>query len=84
MIFNLEYIFPLVPQVKLRGLIFFDAGNAFSEDEGLNFQGLRLSAGGGFRWFSPMGPLTFVLGFPLDPRPGEDTSAVQFSIGAPY
>lgn len=84
LIFNLEYIFPLVPQVKLRGLVFFDAGNAFSEDEDLNFSGLRLSAGAGFRWFSPLGPLTFVLGFPLDRRAGEDPSAVQFSIGAPY
>ncbi len=84
LIFNLEYIFPLVPQVKLRGLVFFDAGNAFSEDEGLSFEGLRLSYGGGFRWFSPMGPLTFVLGFPIDRRPGEDSSAVQFSIGAPF
>ena len=84
LIFNFEYIFPLVPQVKLRGLVFFDAGNAFSEDESFNFSGLRLSAGGGFRWFSPMGPLTFVLGFPLDRRPGEDPSAIQFSIGAPF
>ncbi len=84
LIFNLEYIFPLVPQVKLRGLIFFDAGNAFDEDEDLSFSGLRLSAGGGFRWFSPLGPLTFVLGFPIDRRPGEDPSAVQFSIGAPF
>ncbi len=84
LIFNMEYIFPLVPQVKLRGLVFFDAGNAFSEDESLSFEGLRLSAGGGFRWFSPMGPLTFVLGFPIDRRPGEDSSAVQFSIGAPF
>jgi outer membrane protein insertion porin family len=84
LIFNLEYIFPLVPQVKLRGLVFFDAGNAFSEDEGLSFSALRLSAGGGFQWFSPMGPLTFVLGFPIDRRPGEDPSAVQFSIGAPF
>lgn len=84
MIFNLEYIFPIAPQVKLRGLVFFDAGNAFSEDESMRFEGLRLSAGAGFRWFSPMGPLTFVLGFPLDRQEGEDPSAVQFSIGAPY
>jgi outer membrane protein insertion porin family len=84
LIFNLEYIFPLVPQVKLRGLVFFDAGNAFSEDEALSFDGLRLSAGAGFRWFSPMGPLTFVLGFPIDRRFGEDASAIQFSIGAPF
>jgi len=84
LMFNLEYIFPLVPQMKLRGLGFFDAGNAFSEDEDIRFPGLRLSAGAGIRWFSPLGPLTFVLGFPLDRRAGEDSSAVQFSIGTAY
>ena len=84
LIFNVEYIFPIAPSLRLRGLVFFDAGNAFSEDESIRFQNLRLSAGGGFRWFSPMGPLTFVLGFPLDRQEGEDPSAVQFSIGAPF
>ena len=66
LIFNVEYIFPIAPSLKLRGLVFFDAGNAFHEDESIKFQNLRFSVGGGFRWFSPMGPLTFVLGFPLD------------------
>ncbi len=84
LIFNAEYIFPIAPSLKLRGLFFFDAGNAFSEDESIKLKNLRFSAGGGFRWFSPMGPLTFVLGFPLDRQEGEDKSAVQFSVGAPY
>jgi len=84
LIFNAEYIFPIAPSLKLRGLVFFDAGNAFDEDESVELRNLRLSVGGGFRWFSPMGPLTFVLGFPLDPQEGEDSSAVQFSIGTPF
>jgi outer membrane protein insertion porin family len=84
LIFNVEYIFPIAPSLKLRGLVFFDAGNAFGEDESIKFKNLRFSVGGGFQWFSPMGPLTFVLGFPLDPEEGEDASAVQFSIGAPF
>ena len=84
LIFNVEYIFPIAPSLKLRGLVFFDAGNAFGEDESIKFENLRFSAGGGFQWFSPMGPLTFVLGFPLDRQEGEDPSAVQFSIGTPF
>jgi outer membrane protein insertion porin family len=84
LIFNVEYIFPISLQLRLRGLVFFDAGNAFSEDESIKFRNLRFSTGAGFRWFSPMGPLTFVLGFPLDPERGEDPYAVQFSIGAPF
>jgi outer membrane protein insertion porin family len=84
LIFNVEYIFPIVTSLKLRGLFFFDAGNAFSEDEGIEFQNLRFSAGAGIRWFSPMGPLTFVLGFPIDRQEDEDPSAVQFSVGTPF
>ncbi len=84
LIYNVEYLFPLVPQVKLRGLVFFDAGNAFSEDEPVRLQGLRLSTGAGFRWFSPLGPLTLVVGFPIDRMEGERSSAVQFSIGTPF
>jgi outer membrane protein insertion porin family len=84
LIFNVEYIFPIAPSLKLRGLVFFDAGNAFSEDESIKFENLRFSTGAGFRWFSPMGPLTFVLGFPIDRQEGEDSSAVQFSIGTPF
>jgi outer membrane protein insertion porin family len=84
LIFNIEYIFPIVTALKLRGLFFFDAGNAFSEDESIKFQNLRFSAGAGIRWFSPMGPLTFVLGFPIDRQEDEDPSAVQFSVGTPF
>ncbi len=84
LIFNAEFIFPISSQLKLRGLVFCDAGNAFSEDESIKFQNLRFSTGAGFRWFSPMGPLTFVLGFPLDREPDEDPYAVQFSIGTPF
>jgi outer membrane protein insertion porin family len=84
LIFNVEYIFPIAPSLKLRGLVFFDAGNAFDEDESIKFENLRFSVGAGFRWFSPMGPLTFVVGFPLDPEEDEDSSAVQFSIGTPF
>ncbi len=84
LVLNAEYIFPIAPQMKLRGLVFLDAGNAFGEDESISFQALRVSAGAGIRWFSPMGPLTFVLGFPLDRQEGEKSSAVQFSIGTAY
>ena len=34
--------------------------------------GLRASYGFGFRWFSPIGPLRFEWGFPVEPRLGED------------
>jgi outer membrane protein insertion porin family len=53
-----------------------------------SFQDLRFSAGFGFRWQSPIGPLRFEWGFPLDrqratdflPR-GEDPVVFEFNIG---
>jgi len=45
------------------------------------FEGLRSSWGFGFRWFSPIGPLRFEWGFPVEPRPGEEPSVFEFTIG---
>ncbi len=45
---------------------------------------LRHSVGLGIRWISPMGPLRFELGFPLNPRAYEDSSDFQFTIGYPF
>ena len=43
--------------------------------------GLRSSVGFGFRWFSPIGPLRFEWGIPLDRQPGEDSLVFEFTIG---
>jgi len=81
--FNLEYIFPLLKDVGLKGLVFFDVGNSWGEDEDF-FSDLRYSAGAGVRWFSPMGPLRLEWGYNLDPIDGEKQSDFQFSVGRFY
>jgi outer membrane protein insertion porin family len=43
--------------------------------------GLRKSVGFGFRWLSPIGPLRFEWGIPLDPQSGEDPLVFEFTIG---
>jgi outer membrane protein insertion porin family len=43
--------------------------------------GLRKSVGFGFRWFSPIGPLRFEWGIPLDAQPNEDPLVFEFTIG---
>lgn len=78
--FNLEYTFPLIKDMGLKGILFFDTGNAWSEDEDY-FSEMRYSVGGGIRWFSPMGPLRLEWGYNLDPRDDEDRSQFEFSIG---
>jgi outer membrane protein insertion porin family len=44
-------------------------------------KGLRTSVGFGFRWFSPIGPLRFEWGLPLDRLPNEDALVFEFTIG---
>ena len=43
--------------------------------------GIRTSVGFGFRWFSPIGPLRFEWGIPLDAQRGEDPLVFEFTIG---
>ncbi|RYZ40450.1 MAG: hypothetical protein EOO72_08515, partial [Myxococcaceae bacterium] len=43
--------------------------------------GLFHSAGFGFRWFSPIGPLRFEWGIPLTRRPSDDSILFEFTIG---
>ncbi len=83
LIFNNEIIFPIVEALGLKGVVFYDAGNAFSAQQGIDFGGLRMAVGGGFRWLSPIGPLRLELGFPLNPHVGDDRQTVMFSFGGP-
>jgi outer membrane protein insertion porin family len=43
--------------------------------------GIRKSVGFGFRWQSPIGPLRFEWGIPLDRQEGEDSLVFEFTIG---
>jgi outer membrane protein insertion porin family len=78
---NLELQFPLSEEVGLMGAMFFDAGNAFSENESFNPADLRLGTGVAVHWFSPFGPIMVTLGFPLDALDDEDSSVFEFSLG---
>jgi len=79
---NQELRFPLYKKMGLTGTIFFDAGNVY----GPNYVGpfLRTSAGVGFRWFSPMGPLRVEWGYNLSKHPWERSSAWEFTMGGSF
>jgi outer membrane protein insertion porin family len=83
LIFNEEVIFPIIEALGLKGVVFFDAGNAFLAAHGIDFNEMRMSTGGGLRWLSPIGPLRIELGFPLNPHPDDDEETVMFSFGGP-
>jgi outer membrane protein insertion porin family len=82
MVANLEFLFPLIPEQNVRGLVFFDAGNSYEGP--IDFGDIRTSAGLGIRWFSPLGPLRLELGFNLDPREGESSQQWDFAIGTVF
>jgi outer membrane protein insertion porin family len=79
---NVEIHFPVAEQFGLRGLAFFDIGQAFKESSRWNFSDFRRSVGFGARWMSPFGPLRVELGFPLNKQPGDETSVLGFSVGS--
>lgn len=76
---NIEFMFPVAEKYGLRGVTFFDMGNAFAK--GFSMSDVRRSVGFGGRWLSPFGPLRVELGFPLNKKPGDQTSVLGFSIG---
>jgi outer membrane protein insertion porin family len=78
-----ELEFPLAKEAGMRAVIFYDVGMA--EDD-LVASRLRSDIGFGIRWFSPMGPLRFEFGFPLDRQSqfGERSNNFQFAVGSPF
>ena len=83
-LFNFEMIFPIAKEIKLKGLLFFDAGNVWDVAQPYDLTDLRKSVGIGFRWFSPMGPLRVEWGYNLSPRTGESRSSWDFTVGTLY
>ena len=79
---NAEYTFPLLKEAGVKGVLFYDIGNA-ADGVGDTFSDLLASYGFGIRWFSPIGPLRLEYGIPLNPRDGIDKSGkIEFSIGS--
>ncbi len=82
---NLEVEYPIVPPAGVKGVVFFDVGDAFGGlygSEPLEWENVRLSAGFGVRWHSPMGPLRFEWGFPINRRPHERSQVFEFTVGS--
>ena len=81
MYYNLEYRVPLLKEQGIVGLVFFDTGNVYYDDESYDVNDMRSSVGAGIRWYSPMGPLRLEFGKNLDPREDEESGKWEFSVG---
>ena len=84
MCYNIEFRLPLVKEQGVMGVLFFDAGNVYTKDEDYTFSGIRMGAGAGIRWYSPVGPLRLEWGKNLDPKADEPSSNWEFTIGTPF
>lgn len=82
-VLNLEYIFPLFKEQRVKGLVFFDAGNAYDVGE-FDLGDIRTSAGFGIRWLSPLGPIRLEWGYVLNRKKDEESSQFEFSVGATF
>lgn len=85
-LFTTELEFDILKEAGIKGVFFFDYGNTFNKiTSSLSTDvALRADWGFGFRWNSPMGPLRFEWGFPINKRPEEAKVMFQFMIGPPF
>jgi outer membrane protein insertion porin family len=82
LLINVDLRFPLFG--ALGGTIFYDTGNVWADWRDLDASDLRDGVGLGLRYLSPLGPLRFEVGWPLDRLPGDDTLVFHFSLGYPF
>ena len=79
LVFNVDYTFPATETGMFKWLIFWDAGTAF--DRAIN---MRYTAGAGFKWFSPIGPISLAWARNLYPREGESDYRWEFAVGSMF
>jgi outer membrane protein insertion porin family len=83
-LFNAEYTIPLSSTVEIA--FFYDAGNAFDDNQDLALDNLRVDYGLEMRFYLPVfqAPLRLIYGLIQDPRAGEDSTNFIFSIGTTF
>ncbi|MDA8092093.1 MAG: outer membrane protein assembly factor BamA [Nitrospiraceae bacterium] len=75
---NINYIFPIISAIKLKGDVFFDTGTAYDTLLPTDF---RYTTGTGIRWISPIGPIRVEWGFNPSKRSGERSTRIEFTFG---
>ncbi len=84
MFYNFEYRVPVLKEQGITAFVFYDCGNVWEKRDNYSFSDIRKSAGGGIRWYSPMGPLLLAYGKNLDPLDHEESGKWEFSIGGGF
>jgi len=66
---------------ELSGAVFVDFGQVSKRSFDLPFGNLQFSRGFGVNYTTPVGPLSFYVGFPVHPPGGDRPWQINFSIG---
>ena len=72
----------ILPKKNELSGIFADSGQVFASTSDFDVGDVRLSLGGGFHWFSPVGPISLTYAFPINDEAGDDTKKFQFTLGS--
>ncbi len=94
-----DLIFPMIGvsnEKKYRTSLFVDFGGVYATNcldgggsssncnSGVQLDDLRYSAGLGFTWLTPLGPLTFSYAKLLNKKAGDDPKAFDFTLGGTF
>ncbi|MCK5200729.1 MAG: BamA/TamA family outer membrane protein, partial [Spirochaetales bacterium] len=84
--FNTEITFPIVEDQGISGVVFYDQGDVFLENQTMTLSDNYSSFGLGVRWDSPMGPMRLEYGIVNNGKGIEEdgNGRFQFSVGARF
>jgi outer membrane protein insertion porin family len=83
---SMELMTP-IPGIKdksVRLSAFLDAGAVYGPGDLPGSSGIRASTGAAVTWLSPMGPLKFSFGVPLNGQPQDMLQKFQFTLGSMF
>lgn len=81
-LFNASLLLPVGGDALDKRLqLFVDAGQVFGPDESIESSDIRIAAGVGFNWISPVGPLSISYSIPLNEEEDDEVEKFQFSVG---
>ncbi len=86
LLFNVEYTIPMPGADTVELVLFYDAGNAWTNKQGYDLSDLRMDVGIEIRFYLPVfgAPLRLIYGWNLDPEEFEDKQDFIFSIGRTF
>ena len=82
---NAEVFYPIIKGDRaVRGSVFVDAGQVWANGSQPENESFRYSTGVGVAWSSPIGPLKFSYGIPLNAKTGDRQQWFQFTAGTTF